>query len=100
MTWEEVLKWIFGGPGAAIIVYAALEEWGQNLPAIYKRYIAVLGTPLLVAGGYAAAVWWGYVENPGPWKAWVAAVAPLGITALGLNQIIHGEKQIRPKRLK
>jgi len=99
MTWQEVLVWVFGGPGAGIIIYAALEEWGSKLSPKAKRYISIFGTIGLVAAAYGVSVWFGFVDNPpNTVKAWIEQVAPLALTALGMSQIIHGERQLTYKQ--
>ena len=94
MDWKTILDWVVAGPGAGIIAYAALEEWGKALTPKAKRYVSILGTAALVAAGYAASVWWGYHEAPVDAKAWIEAIAPLIVVATGVSQLVHGAKQL------
>jgi len=94
MDWKTILEWVVAGPGAGIIAYAALEEWGKALSAKAKRYISIAGVAVLVTAGYAAAVWWGYREVPVDAKAWIEAIAPFIVVATGVSQMIHGAKQL------
>ena len=94
MDWKTVLEWLFAGPGAGILAYAALEEWGGSLAPKAKRYIAILGIAVVVSLGYAASVWWGYNPAPVDVKAWIEAVAPLIVIATGVSQLIHGARDL------
>lgn len=94
MSVQAILNWIIGGGGAGVIVYAAIEEWGQGLSAKTKRYVAIFGTAALVTLCYVASVAAGYNPQPADAQGWIEALAPIILTALGVSQVIHGERQL------
>lgn len=94
MDLKTILNWVVGGPGAGILIYAALEEWGTALSPKGKRYVVIFGTAILVSACYAASVYAGYNPKPADAQAWIEALAPPILTALGVSQIVHGERQL------
>ena len=101
MSLQELLTWILSGGGAGVIAYWAMENLAflVMLAPQYKRYTSLTLAACLAVVGYLAAVGMGYQVGPETAKGWIEALFSVIGVAIGLSQLIHGARQMKPKRV-
>lgn len=98
MQLEGLFKWVLSG-GAGVIAYALMEEipFLATLQSKAKRYAALGIASALACLGFGAMVLFGYEAAPIDAQSWVEALFSAIAVAVGLSQIIHGERQLNDK---
>ena len=98
---NDLLTWILSGGGAGVVSYWLMERLAflVALPAQYKRYVSLAIAGGLAVLGYLAAVGMSYQAEPETTRAWIEALSSVIGVAIGLSQLIHGARQMKPKRV-
>jgi len=101
MGLNELLTWVLSGGGAGVVSYWLMEHLAflVMLAPQYKRYASLALAGGLAVLGYLAAVGMGYQVAPVEAKGWIEALFSVVGVAIGLGQLIHGAKQMKPRKI-
>lgn len=100
MELSALLAWILSGGGAGVVSYWLMEHLAflVMLSGQHKRYVSLALAGGLAVLGYLVAVGMGYQVAPVEVKGWIEALFSVIGVAIGLGQLIHGAKQMKPKK--
>ena len=93
---KEVFAWVVSGPGAGILAYLLIQEFGEKIePERTKRHIAFALTAAIAAIFAGLSVWMGYIPAPETAQGWVGIIGSAWAVSFGMSQAIHGERDLR-----
>lgn len=102
MELSELFFWILDRGGAGIATYWLMEHVAFliALAPQYKRYVSYMIAGVLATLAFLASVGMGYQPEPETTRMWIEALASVIGVAIGLSQLIHCAKQMKPKKVR
>jgi len=96
MSLQQGLMWIIESGGAGVITYWLIENIAElrDMVSVWKRRVSLVLAAAIAMAAFAAAVGLGYQTMPLGWQAWLEALAAVAGGAIGLSQLIHGERKL------
>ncbi len=100
MELTDLFFWILDRGGAGIAAYWLMEHIAflTMLAPQYKRYVSYVLAGVLATLAFLASVGMGYQPEPETTRAWIEASSSVVGMAIGLSQLIHAAKQMKPKK--